>query len=278
MYDDPPAAVSPGWYDDPHRRFEYRYHNGQRWTSDVSSGGQRLLDPLGVAPSPAAPHRPGPAHAGAPVPPGWVQPGPAAKQPGRTTAVLSLVFGVVAVALALVPFLFVLGAMAAVAAFVLGIVTLRRIREAGSGERWGRGRAIAGIAMAPVALLLCGVGFVFTQITIREIDDYTDPGEYVISVDRCTIDHGAASASGTITNGSAKTREYIIRIEYRDQGRVVQTHQVDVPAVLPAADAPWTDGLYLGDVTSADLTCTAGQVTGPYPFDLSPNGQADGSG
>ena len=35
-----------GWYPDPTGRFEYRYHNDQVWTADVSSSGQRFVDPL----------------------------------------------------------------------------------------------------------------------------------------------------------------------------------------------------------------------------------------
>ena len=50
-----------GWYPDPTGRFEYRYHNDRHWTADVSTNGQRYVDPL---PAPVAgradrsPHRP----------------------------------------------------------------------------------------------------------------------------------------------------------------------------------------------------------------------------
>lgn len=36
----------PDWYADPTGRHEYRYHNGERWTGDVSDAGRRGLDPL----------------------------------------------------------------------------------------------------------------------------------------------------------------------------------------------------------------------------------------
>src|SRR5688572_2691265 len=41
-----PGQTTPGWYNDPAGRFEYRYHNGAVWTSDVASNGQRYVDPL----------------------------------------------------------------------------------------------------------------------------------------------------------------------------------------------------------------------------------------
>ena len=46
--------LPPGWYADPSGRFEYRFHNGSTWTADVSSGGQRFVDPLGRSPTPPA--------------------------------------------------------------------------------------------------------------------------------------------------------------------------------------------------------------------------------
>jgi Protein of unknown function (DUF2510) len=47
---DPSAgqAVSPPmWHPDPSGRFEYRWWDGQRWTSSVSRGGVQLDDPIG---------------------------------------------------------------------------------------------------------------------------------------------------------------------------------------------------------------------------------------
>ena len=37
---------TPGWYSDPARRHGYRYWNGSRWTSDVSTEEQVSSDPL----------------------------------------------------------------------------------------------------------------------------------------------------------------------------------------------------------------------------------------
>ena len=39
-----PAAVQPGWYADPYRRYDQRYWDGTTWTNHVSRGGQQGLD------------------------------------------------------------------------------------------------------------------------------------------------------------------------------------------------------------------------------------------
>ena len=51
-----PGLNPPGWYNDPAGRFEYRYHNGAVWTSDVASHGQRYVDPMAPGGGPPIPH------------------------------------------------------------------------------------------------------------------------------------------------------------------------------------------------------------------------------
>jgi hypothetical protein len=47
------------WAPDPHGRHRMRWWNGSAWTDEVSDGGVIFRDPLGAAPTPAAPHIPG---------------------------------------------------------------------------------------------------------------------------------------------------------------------------------------------------------------------------
>jgi hypothetical protein len=42
----PGPASAPGWYTDPTHRHEFRYWNGQTWTSEVSDSGVTGQDPL----------------------------------------------------------------------------------------------------------------------------------------------------------------------------------------------------------------------------------------
>ncbi len=44
---------APGWYPDPSGRFEFRWYDGQAWSSAVSRGGVQSTDELGIAPPPA---------------------------------------------------------------------------------------------------------------------------------------------------------------------------------------------------------------------------------
>ena len=288
MYDDPSTAVpgrptstgsaagvAPGWYDDPHGRFDFRYHNGQRFTPDVSSSGQRFIDPLGVAPTPSS-VAPPPAvspHVAAALPPGWIPPPPTPRHPARSMAVQSMVFGLIGVVLAVVPFLFVIGALSAIAALVLGIVARRRIARSGATvgvERTGRGKAVAGIVLAPIALALCTAGFVFTRVTNRELDEYQNPGPLNIEITSCSIKDGEATALGTITNLDDRTRSYAVVVEFRDEGERVASERVEIDDVAPSDSASVAASRTVGDVAQADLTCTTRPVKGPYPFDLSP--------
>ena len=42
-----------GWHPDPLGRYEFRWFDGTQWTAEVAVGGQRCVDPLGVAHAPA---------------------------------------------------------------------------------------------------------------------------------------------------------------------------------------------------------------------------------
>ncbi len=113
-----------GWYPDPTGRFEYRYHNDEVWTADVASGGRRFVDP---------------ASAGAGV----------GTRTGRNgLAVAGMVCGIVAVVIAWVPFVAVLGLITAIVGLALSIPALARSRETGSR----RGFAIAGIVTSAFGL------------------------------------------------------------------------------------------------------------------------------
>lgn len=63
--------MNAGWYPDPSGRPQFRYHDGQSWTSRVAAGGVESVDPLPVpapalwSPAPKAASRPAAAGAGA---------------------------------------------------------------------------------------------------------------------------------------------------------------------------------------------------------------------
>jgi len=85
-------------------------------------------------------------------------------QPARHNgmAIGALVVSIVAFLLAVIPFVSVLGVVAAIVAVVLGFIGLRRVAAAG-----GRGMAIAGVAVGFVALV---IGAVITIVVFSNLD------------------------------------------------------------------------------------------------------------
>ena len=127
---------------------------------------------------------------------------------------------------------------------------------------------IAGFAL--LALGLCVLGFQFTRVTLREIDEYTEPGPYRVDIASCTGDRSFASVAGTVTNEDDRERSYVLIVEFRTDGRVRARERIEVDDVPAGTTAPWSGGRYLTDLVAADLDCTLDEVTGPYPFGLEP--------
>lgn len=247
-----------GWFPDPVGRYEFRYFNGETWTPDVSVDGERYVDPHGVTQH----HQVR----------GVGQPGaePKFRHPAKRPAVLALVFSLGAVTLSWVPFLFVVGAVGALSAAALGVVSLRHCREfptdaALSGKRM----AAAGLIIAPVALGLCAVGIGTTRLTIREIENYTNPGRYTVVESSCRLSGGLATFDGSITNLDTRIRSYSVRITYSDRSRVVGTAAISVLDVAPGERVTWRDDQFVGPI---DLRCKVAGVDGPFPFGLQSRG------
>lgn len=241
----------PGWYPDPIGRFEFRYHNGERWTADVAVAGSRYVDPYGTA--------------GPTPPPGWAP--STERHPARVPAVLAFVLLLIGVLTSWVPFVFVVGAICTIAGIPLGIVALRRVASSGTRERSGRGFAIAGLVLAPIAIGMAVVGVILTRITIHELDEYRDPGLLDTAVTSCSIDGGVAEATGTITNLSEDERDYVIRFHFLDGVRLVHEANLHVGPVAPGGTLEWSESATVGDV---DLDCDVAAVNGPLPFGVDP--------
>ncbi|MDO8361346.1 MAG: DUF2510 domain-containing protein [Actinomycetota bacterium] len=260
----------PGWHPDPTHRFELRYFNGQRWTNDVAVNGQRFVDP-GAMPTPPGPGVvPAPAGwGGVPAHPGWGGPmAPMPRPPGRGMAITSFVLSVGAVLLAWLPFVFVLAGLAAIAAFVLGVIVINRSRRDAAG---GRGFAVAGTTLSIAALGLCVVGFLFTRVVLHELDEFTKPGPHEAVVDRCVTENGIATLEGHITNLDDTYHDYTISVEFRLDGNLIGSRSVPVRRVPPGESSEFeavASGLVTGagDGVSRRLQCTIRSVNGPTPF------------
>jgi hypothetical protein len=233
-----------GWYPDPTGRFEYRYHNDRHWTSDVSTNGQRYVDPL---PGPAA----GPQQA---------VPSPPTGAGGNGLAVASMVCGIVALVIAWVPFFGIVGLAAAVVGLALGIPALRRSKPTGAR----RGAAITGIVTSSIGIVLGILGIVLAVFLVRAIDRFEDPGPTETAITSCAEEGTDVVATGELTNTSDRTRSYSVEVRLGVGNR----EWVQVDDVGPGETATFTARDF-GAFT--DGACDVVQVRGPVPFDLDPS-------
>ena len=238
-------TAAAGWYNDPLRRFEYRYFNGVQWTSDVSINGHRYVDSPNGQGGPQQQHD---------------------RRGSRGFAVASFVTGLCGLVFGWIPFVFVVATAAALAAIVFGIVGLN---AATRQDGHGRGFAVAGLTLAPFALAACVGGFFFTRAVVREVRAFVDPGPHELVVDQpCTYTGGRATLNGTIHNLDDGNHDYRIVVDFEGAGDSTSATGA-VSDVAPGATAPWSVS---ADVASGPVTCKVTDVFGPLPFDIDPDG------
>ncbi len=242
------GGARPGWYADPLRRFELRYYNGTNWTADVSNRGQRFVDPLGTE-----------------VDSRLQEPAPAivtaSSSSGLATA--SMVLGIIAVAIAWIPFIVAFGAIAALLAIVFGAVALRRCGTSGVG----RSRAVVGLVTGAVGLLIAALGAVLTLVVLDVYDTYIDPPPHETTITSCEIEGSRAVASGELTNLSTDASDFTVLIGFVRPGtdNPHRTSRVVLDAVEPDTPAEFDAER---QVDLDDVECIVIEVTGPLPFGL----------
>jgi hypothetical protein len=244
MPDDAPApttpgqAFAPGWYPDPAGRFELRFFNGTTWTADVSSRGDRFVDPLGTSPPRADTARPG--------------------------ATAAMVLGIVAVSTAWLPFLVAVGVVTGVLALVFGLRAMR----GGDDVAPGRGRAVAGVAMGASALVASVLGVVLTVLVLDVYGDYVDPPPNEVTIDGCELVGSRVTATGTLTNLGDETADFGVTIGFTRPGLddVRWTTHVEIDDAAPGEAAPFDAQRQVG---LTDVECVVVDVTGGLPFGVS---------
>ena len=230
-----PISTPPGWFPDPLDRYDHRYFNGTTWTSDVSTGGQRFVDPLGISPG---------------TPSG-------AGRPTNGAATAAVVMGSIGVAIAWIPFIVVFGAVLAVLALVFGIIGIKRSRSAGVGRR----ASIAGIVMGSVGIAASVVGVILSVVVLREVIRFVEPGEVATEVTDCSIEGRRAEVRGTVTNLDDEPREYTLFVEVG--GR---TEVVEIERLRPDETATWSTVVTM---SSAGADCDPDIIVqGPFPYGI----------
>jgi Protein of unknown function (DUF2510) len=243
----------PGWYPDPSGRFEFRFHNGSLWTADVSTNGQRYVDPLGASPAPSQPS--------------FSPTAPRSGEQGNGLALASMILGITAASIAWMPFIVAIGAICAFLALLFGLIALGPSRRG----RTGRGFAIAGLVTGALAAALCVVGVIFSIAVVDAVDRYDNPAENRASITSCELDGTNAHVVGTIENLDDFSADFTIRIALTRPGtdnphRVARAFVDDV-APGEAAEFELTRQVGLNDVD-----CLITGVTGPLPFGLDVEG------
>lgn len=224
-----------GWFPDPLDRYDHRYFNGVNWTSDVSQDGVRHVDPLGARPTGTA---------GSP-------------NDGNRAATAAVVTGSIAIAIAWIPFIVVIGIVLAVLAVVFGVRGLRQSRINGTG----RGASLAGIIMGGLGIGAAVVGIVLSVVVWRAVVDYVEPGAHDVAVTSCEIDGRDIHVAGTIENQSDSPQEYTVFVDV--EGR---TASAIVDTVAPGGTSDWSTTVTTRSV--ADTCDPEVVVHGPFPFDL----------
>ena len=242
----PPAAEQPaGWFPDPNGRHEHRYFNGRTWTADVADGGERSVDPLGAAPTPARPGFP-------PAPPN-------AARNGMATA--ALVCGLIGVGLAWIPFVVVAGFVLSVLAIVFGVSGLR---QANLNDR-GRGKAIAGTVLGGVGVALSVLGVILSVVVFRELRAFVDPVAHAVDVVDCEVGDGVARVSGTVTNLGDERAEFSLFVTVRAGTEVSEPDTARTIAPLDPGATADLDITTLIDSPTGPCTASV-DVYGPLPF------------
>lgn len=234
------SSAGGSWYPDPTSRFELRYHNGSNWTADVSSNGRRFIDPLGV--------QPGSGTGGS-----------------NALATASLVLGIVGLGLGWLPFVFVLGAIAAVLALTFGIIGRRRAKTTGTGA----GFSTAGIVMGAAGLVSCIIGVLITIAVVDALNDYENPAAHDAEIVACEHDGRDHTAEIRLTNVDTVPASYSVRIDFVRRGtdNVQRQANIEVGVVQPEQTVQYR---VTRSVELSDVDCVIREVHGPLPFGVDP--------
>ena len=233
------TRAAAGWYADPTGRYEHRYYNGRAWTADVSSGGQRFVDQLGLSPS--------------------VRSDTSSANNGLGTA--AMVLGIVAISTSWMPFVVVLGVVAALLALVFGWIALRRARHSGGSRSF----AVVGLATGASALIAATVGVLLTMVVLDAYDDYLNPQPNDVAVTECELQGSRATMTGVLTNTGDRAADYSVLIGFVRPGtdNAHRSERVTIDDVEPGSDATFTAQ---SQVDLEAIDCVVLDVNGPLPF------------
>lgn len=234
----PQPTYRPGWYADPEGRYDFRYHNGETWTNDVSRDGERLVDDGGDHGEGQQRHR-------------------------DRRATVALVLAIIGLCLSWMPLFFVAGAVCALVGIGLGFAARRRV------PRDTRGFAGLSMVIGAVALGVCGLGVWLTMWVYDLVDAYENPPPSAVADLSCVVSGREVTVSGALTNlGDRPSRfRVVIEIAPDDEPRRY-TVAINLPTVDPGDQVPLAATRSVRSDAVGTVPCTLSGVTGPPPLGI----------
>ena len=193
--------------------------------------------------------------------PGWAPSPQFARGPSRAFALASFWVAFGSFLCGWIPFVFAIAIGGAIAAFVFGIIALRRERRQAAR---GRGYAIAGIVLSVAALGTSAVGFVLTRTVMREVNAFLEVGPHSVEIDNCETSDGLTTLDGSITNDDTRAHRYTLLVSYRSGDELVESDEIAVPSVNPGQTATFHATAFVGDAEQVE--CRIDSINGPQPF------------
>ena len=178
-------------------------------------------------------------------------------------ATASMVLGIIAVAIAWVPFVVVIGAIAALLALLLGILAIRRSGPSGAG----RSRAVVGVITGGSGLFAAALGTVLTFVVLDVYDSYVNPPPHETVITSCEVVGSRAIATGHLENLGDDSSDFSVLVGFVRPGtdNPHRTTRVTLDDVEAGASAPFDAER---QVELDDVDCIVIEVTGPLPFGL----------
>lgn len=216
----------------------------------MSNGGDRFVDPLGIE-----------------VAPGGQQHRHSAPTNGdrgaNSPATAAMVLGIIAVTIAWLPFIVVLGVIAAVLALAFGVVGVRHAKPDGVG----RSRAVVGLVTGASALLVAALGVVLTFIVADVYDAYLNPATNEAAITSCEVVGLRATATGSLTNLADDTADFSVLVGFVRSGtdNPNRTSRAVLDDVEPGQSVEFE---VARQVDLDEVDCIVIEVTGPLPFGL----------
>ncbi len=231
------TGAAAGWYTDPTSRYEHRYYNGHAWTADVSLGGQRFVDQLGLEPTAT----------------------PAPANEGLGTA--AMVLGIVALSTSWMPFVVVVGVVSAVLAIVFGSVAVRRAKVSGANRSF----AVAGLATGVGALAAAAVGVLLTMVVFDAYDSYRNAAPHEVAVTTCELQGSRATMDGQLSNTGDRVADFTVLVGFVRPGtdNAHRSERIRLDDVAPGDEVAFSAQ---SQVDLDTIDCLILDVTGPLPF------------